>query len=251
MLASRCPAGSVALDDSVSLIALCRLLSLADSALPVGGLAHSWGLEASVQEGWVSEDHLAPYLDAWCAESLQAELCFAAAAHRLASAAAKRLDAWDELNALVSAFKTNREGRIASLRLGGRLLQLLGRVGLGFPMIQGEGATDHEAQPLELPDHGHYATVFGFAASLMAVPPVSALIGLANQSLTGLVSAAQRLLPIGQLAAARLVWDLKPRLVSLAVEAGAGEIDLIQSFAPHLDIAAMKHPYTPVRLFLS
>ena len=219
-----------------SALGLCRLLSLADSALPVGGLAHSWGLEESVHQGRVNEANLDSYLSAWCEESLRLELQFVAAAHKLHANGTFASYQWEHLSDVVSAFKTNREGRQSSLRLGGRLLQLL---------------RHQPSCDLDLPRFGHYAMVFGLAGSQLGLAELSTLVAYGNQSLTGLVSAAQRLLPVGQIAATKLNWSLKDLLVKIAMRACDSAIDEAQSFAPLLDIASMSHPYTPVRLFLT
>src|SRR5579872_2110113 len=59
---------------------LLHLLQLADSALPVGGMAHSFGLESLVELGFVGPDGLEQFLRDWLAESGALEAAFCARA---------------------------------------------------------------------------------------------------------------------------------------------------------------------------
>jgi urease accessory protein len=66
-----------------------------------------------------------------------------------------------------------------------------------------------------------------------------------QQSVAGLVFACQRLMPLGQVAAARVVWNLKP-----AIERAAAQEE-ISCFTPLLEIASMRHRSLETRLFIS
>jgi urease accessory protein UreF len=66
-----------------------------------------------------------------------------------------------------------------------------------------------------------------------------------QQSVAGLVSACQRLMPLGQVAAARVVWNLKPAIVQ------ASAVTEILCFTPMPEIASMRHPSLETRLFIS
>jgi urease accessory protein UreF len=66
-----------------------------------------------------------------------------------------------------------------------------------------------------------------------------------QQSVAGLVSACQRLMPLGQVAAARVVWNLKPAIMQ------ASAVKEISCFTPLPEIASMRHPMLETRLFIS
>ena len=72
-----------------------------------------------------------------------------------------------------------------------------------------------------------------------------------QQSLTGLVSACQRLMPVGQNQASQILWDLKPALAEACWESRAHDLDHISSFTPLVDLAGMRHPSLTTRLFIS
>jgi urease accessory protein len=67
--------------------------------------------------------------------------------------------------------------------------------------------------------------------------------------MTALVSACQRLLPLGQTQAHQILWDLKPAILTAA--AAAGPPALAGSFTPLLDVASARHPTLYTRLFMS
>ncbi len=102
-------------------VGLLQLLQLADSALPIGTLAHSFGFETLAAEDTLRVDCLAEALDTYLEESLLMEATFCRAAYGTAVTAASLRD----LNGLLSARKPAREMRDASLTLGRRFLAIL------------------------------------------------------------------------------------------------------------------------------
>ena len=119
-------------------------MQLADSALPVGSAAHSFGLETLVAEELLIADSLPSFLRGYLQETGILEAAFCRAAHRLAGAG------WTALNQQLSARKPAQESRAASLTLGRRFLQL-------FLALEGGPDPGGEA---------HYATAFGYAEPL-------------------------------------------------------------------------------------
>ncbi len=212
-------------------LAWLKLLQLADSALPIGGLAHSFGLEALVAEAELTEADLAHYFAEWLQGTGRVEAAFCMQAHGMDDDAA-----WQALNARLSAWKPARESREASLRLGKRFLAL---------------AASLMERPLGASGEAHLATAFGCAAAALQLPSKLAAAALLHQALSGAISACQRLLPLGQTAAMRLLWSLKPGMLEAVEAAAITPMEELANLQPMLEIASMRHPHLATRLFIS
>jgi urease accessory protein len=208
-----------------------RLLQLADSALPIGGLAHSFGLEALVAEADLTEADLAHYFAEWLQGTGRVEAAFCMHAHGVEDD-----EAWLALNARLSVWKPARESREASLRLGKRFLSL--------------AATLME-RPLGASGEVHLATAFGCVAAALQLPSKMAAAAFLHQSLSGAISACQRLLPVGQTTAMRLLWSLKPGMLESVEAAAITPIEELSNLQPMLEVASMRHPHLATRLFIS
>ncbi len=97
-------------------LALLQLMQLADSALPVGAAAHSFGLETLVAEEYLEVTQLGPFLRDYLEEAGVVEGAFCRLGYRLASHTDRALFTaeWLALNEQLSAIKTARESRAAS-----------------------------------------------------------------------------------------------------------------------------------------
>jgi urease accessory protein len=97
----------------------------------------------------------------------------------------------------------------------------------------------------------HHCTAFGLTASTLGIEEERAVLGYLHQAIAGLVSACQRLLPIGQSEAMRVLWNLKPAMIETAKRSRDCKIDEVSCFMPLLDWGAMEHPALSTRLFIS
>ncbi len=224
-----------------------RLLQLSDSALPIGSTAHSFGLETLTEMGDLGVGQLELFLQGYLAEAGGLEAAFCHRSYRLFSQEAQFEEQWLALNNVLSAFKTARESRAASATLGRRFLQLVASLEDSMPLNRVLRAA--KAQGVEI----HYSTAFGMAGAFLGVDETATVLAYLQQSLAGLVSACQRLLPLGQSQASAILWRLKPTLIEVAQssEEFATRPEESAVFTPLLDLGSMRHPNLATRLFIS
>jgi urease accessory protein len=209
-----------------------QLLHLADSALPVGAAAHSFGLECLVAENGLDVGELFAFFRGYLEEAGCLEAVFV-----LAGFDASSTQQWQRLNERMSAMKPARETREASLRLGKRLAGLAAEA-FTIPSQFNYGPS-------------HFPLVFGHVGHCIAAPREEVAAAYLHQSLCGLVSACQRLLPLGQTGAARLLWQLKPVILDTLAAARETNVDEVCLSQPLLDVASSRHPGLHTRLFIS
>ncbi len=209
-----------------------RLLQLADSALPVGGLAHSFGLETMIAEGDLLLSDLFDVLQDLLSEGLLLDAVFCRSAH----VSARQGEAVDDLNVRLSALRLARESREASLALGRRFSALVAALEPGLAIC---------------PEPTHFVVSFGHAAGALGFGAEATVSAYLQQSVTSIVSVCQRLLRLGQLEAAQINWDLKPYIAETTAKSARLAVEEVCSFAHLPELGSMRHPLLPTRLFVS
>lgn len=225
---------------------LLKLQQFADSALPIGGGSHSFGLEFLTDAVLLTTDGLEAFLVDYLNETgaLEAAYCSASCALARGGFDASEADRWLKWNTDLGARKLARESRDASSAMGRRLLDLAARVS-GIPMLLRARELASSTVELQLPP------CFGLVAGAIGIDPELAACAYLQQAVTALVSCCQRLLPLGQTGAQQILWNLKPAIVDAARRGSSTVLELAQCFTPLLDVASARHATLHTRLFIS
>lgn len=233
-----------------------RLLQLADSALPIGAMSHSFGLESLTANEILEPGNLPDFLRAYLEETGTMEAVSCREGFRQAVAGEESFSParWLRLNQRLGAMKPAREARAGSGALGRNFLNAVTALG-DFPAIQAALQATREAAAQQSPNHPspviHHSAAFGLASGALGFGEDRAVLAYLHQSVASLVSACQRLLPLGQSRAAGIVWELKAAIIEAAGRSTSVTLDSVCTFTPVHDWGAMEHPALATRLFIS
>ncbi|MFJ5958325.1 urease accessory protein UreF [Paenarthrobacter sp. NPDC092416] len=215
------------------------LQQLTDSALPTGAFAHSLGFETYIHRGLVRDEIT---FSTWLHAFIGQQLTYSdgLAVRFLYEAVDVGL-----LDSVLSGQLLAREVREASVKMGGRLLEIGAEV---FPseeldayraLVRGGGALGH--QPL----------AFGVIARSLKVPFEEALSAYLFATVTSLTQNAVRAIPLGQ--------NAGQRVLRAAHDAVAAAVDVVPrlgwddfgAVSPGLEISQMRHERQRARMFMS
>jgi urease accessory protein len=221
------------------------LLQFTDGLFPAGAYAHSFSLESYVQSGGVAdaagvENFLRAYLGGSVAPTdLVATMCAWKAAK------AGDLGACLSLDETLDAMKTASELRDASRQMGRQTLRVANHFANHALLAEYGQAVAAELSPC------HHCVVFGMIGAVLGWRGPEMASAYLYSTSAAMVGAALRLMPLGQLAGQRILWNIRAVIAQLAEEAQNKNQDDMWSFAPALEIASMRHATLEARLFRS
>lgn len=209
-------------------------------AFPVGAFSYSHGLEWMVESGQITdraslESFVTALLDFG---DLQADAAFLCAAHRA--------EATDLPLVLEEALSLRGASELAaeSINQGRAFVKALQLEGTDYPRL----TVLHQAAPDDAVPH---SIAVGAACADAGVPIEAAVESWLHGAVANLVSAGQRLIPMGQRDGVAALMALKPHITNFAQKAMETPLDQITSASVAVDIAAMFHETQYTRLFRS
>jgi urease accessory protein len=212
---------------------------LADSAFPVGGFAHSGGLESAVQHGEVTSlEALHRFVREALWQSGQGAL-------PLVGAACAEPGRLPELDALTESFLTGEVGNRASRTQGRALLSTCERA-LPSPALD-QIAAQVRSRRLRM----HHAPLWGAILATLGIAKEEAQRLYLHLSLRGLLSAAIRLGILGPQQAQHLHFQLSPALEEVYRRCRDLAAEEIAQTAPLIELFQSAHDRLYSRLFLS
>lgn len=225
--------------------ALLRLLSWLSPAFPTGGFAYSHGLEWAVEAGDVRDGET---LRAWVEDVLRHgsgrnDAILLRHAHRGVAVAA-----------LARATASSRERRLEMVAQGDAFAAAAAAWTLpAITLPHGEEALNENPVPSREGAAGGapYAVAVGALAGRHAIPEDAVALAYLNAFAANLISAAVRLVPLGQSTGLAVLAALEPTLLAVAAETRAAALDDLGGCAFRADLASMRHETQYTRLFRS
>ena len=211
---------------------LLNLLAWLSPAFPTGAFAYSHGLEWAIEAGDIKDgDGLSQWLNEVLTRgSGRSDVILVRHAHRaFADPVALR-----GIVALATACAPARERREEALNQG-----------RAFQLAVAPWTTT------AVPEGAPYSVAVGAAAGERGIPEDDTAIAYLQAFATNLISAAVRLVPLGQTAGLRVLAALEPVILGTADETRSAELDDIGGCAFRSDVAAMRHETQYTRLFRS
>lgn len=221
---------------------LWSLLQISDQFFPTGAYTFSHALETYVAQDIITDlTSCEEWLVNLSYNSLgSCDMLFCRQAHRYS--ATESLSDLQQLDRRLTAIKTPRELRIESLHTGQAFLRAAMSLSPTPFVRQFFQQVQQERSP------GHHPVAFGAVAQTLGANESDTIQAFLYNVLAGWVSAAVRLIPLGQSAGQHLLHRLSSTLLDVIHVYQELSIDDAWSFTPGLDIRSMQHERLYTRL---
>lgn len=224
---------------------LLGLLQAGDSFYPTGSYAHSFGLEGLVQQNVVRDrSTLREFLFRSALPALR-HTDLPLAAHAWHAFATPDWEKLRELSVLSSALRTSREARAASENIGRQRAELCATLHDSLLAQEFIRRAIAESWPFSAPISA------ALEGRVLGAPLSAVLVGVAYSSLAALISAAMKILRLGQNGAQSLLSEALAAMPPIIAAAENTPLNEIGWFNPWLDVASARHETADARMFIS
>lgn len=214
---------------------LIRLLAWLSPAFPTGGFAYSHGIEWAVEAGDIRDGET---LRGWLADVLRH------GAGRSDAILLRHAHAGAEVTALARAAQPSRERLEEAAAQGEAFARASGAWEDQHPdpLAEGEGGVRAGAP---------YPVAVGALAGRHAIDADATCAAYLQAFTANLISAAVRLVPLGQSTGLTVLAALQPLILEVARDSHGASLDELGGCAFRADIASMRHETQYTRLFRS
>ncbi len=218
-----------------------RLLQLADSALPISGYTHSWGLEAAVSRRLVHDPET---LERWARHWLRHNLgplegVLVAAACRAARAG----DGVAALNEIAEVSIVPPSTRRASREMGEQLIAL-GTTWAWAGSRLAPFVRDH-------PDGWHHPVAFGLLGAVAGGNSGEVLTAYLHQAALGVIGAGVRAVPVGHTHGQQILAYLQEDIAALAADLCDRDPATAGAGSPNYEVLCEEQTRLYARMFRS
>jgi urease accessory protein len=223
-----------------------RLLQIADSALPIGGYTHSWGLEAAIAGGLVHDpESLERWTSRWLRTSL-GPLEGVLVVSSCRSAHEGNLGDLLALNRIIAASIMPPSIRSASREMGEQLLALAATwawCARGLEMFMQDEAVDTQGW--------HHPIAFGLLGALAGGEPEDVLTTYLHQAALGMIGAGVRAIPVGHTHGQQVLAYLHDDIRDLAAALGHRAPETAGAGCPFYEVLCDEQTRLYARMFRS
>jgi len=222
--------------------ALYRLMTWLSPAFPVGGFSYSSGIEWAVEAGDIVDTAtLAGWLDAMLRDgSGFCDAIFLVHAYRAAQAGDGAI--LRDVAELAAAFVPSRERQLETTSQGRAFIEITRAAW---------NADGLDAMVAACKTPLIYPVAVGVVAAMHGVPLAPTMHAFLHALISNWISAASRLVPLGQTDSQRVLVTLEAAAVATANRALTASLDDLGSATFRADLASLRHETQYTRLFRS
>lgn len=232
-------------ETSVSSAALARLMAWLSPAFPVGGYTYSHGVERAIEEGAITDGaSLLPWVEGTLTYGpARVDVDFLREAWT--SVTTEDTEAFEHVLALGEVMRGTPELALESRQQGESFLTT---VAATWPH---PGMADWIERVRAAERAPAYPIAIGLAAAVHGIPLDAVMPAYLQAFAAALVSAAVRLVPLGQTVGQATLAALEPTVAEAACASLARRLDELGSAAPIIDLLSIAHETQHMRLFRS